>query len=274
MVNGYAPSGMREALDILSKTSAIPYAGGTDLMIQEVPADTNYLFLHRIRDLKCITVDAEYFICGACCTYTELLNSRHTPDLLKEAIARIAAPAIRNTATIGGNVANASPKADAALILMVTDTLVRIQSKNGVRIVPISDLYLGRGQIDLLPGELITEFWMPNNRAHLPHSYEKVGGRKALAISRVSFAGISDVSDGQITHFATAFGAVSDVIIRRPELDALLIGKSIEEAKVAKEEYLAKMDETLVPIQGRVSAAYRKAVCMNFLEDFLAKNGI
>ncbi|MDR1778950.1 MAG: FAD binding domain-containing protein [Clostridiales Family XIII bacterium] len=268
MVGGYIPFGMQEALEILAGGGCVPYAGGTDLMVKESAADTRYVFLHRIRDLKCITVDAEYFICGACCTYTELLRSRHTPAILKEAISQIAAPAIRNTATIGGNVANASPKADAALILMVTDALVRLQSKRGVRIVPIKELYLGRGVADILPDELISEFWVPLSRARLPYFYEKVGARKALAISRVSFAGIADVSGGRVNHVATAFGAVEDVIVRREEIDGMLTGLSVAEAQALKGEYLAAYDAAIKPIRGRVSAEYRKAVCGNLLGAF------
>ena len=54
----------------------------------------------------------------------------------------------------------------------------------------------------------------------------------------------------------------------------MLIGKTIDEAKAVKEKYLAAFDEAIVPIRGRVSAEYRKSVCMNLLKDFLESNGI
>lgn len=66
------------------------------------------------------------------------------------------------------------------------------------------------------------------------YSYQKVGARKALAISRLSFGGLMTIEDGKIVYCATAFDAVSDVIIRREDLDAMLIEKTIAEAKVEK----------------------------------------
>ncbi|MCB8814664.1 FAD binding domain-containing protein [Desulfosporosinus shakirovi] len=91
----------------------------------------------------------------------------------------------------------------------------------------------------------------------------------------VSFAGILETEGGMIFNCQTAFGAVSEVVIRRPDLDAMLSGKTIEEAKKAvKEEYLRAYDQAILPIRGRISAEYRKAVCMNLLRDFLESNGI
>jgi len=89
--------------------------------------------------------------------------------------------------------------------------------------------------------------------------YHKVGARGALAIARVSFAGLMRVEGGIIRHAATAFGAVAGTIIRRPDIDGILIGRTVEEA---------------VPIRGRISAEYRKKVLMNLLGDFLDQNGI
>ncbi|MFV0413495.1 MAG: hypothetical protein ACK5L3_09530 [Oscillospiraceae bacterium] len=104
--------------------------------------------------------------------------------------------------------------------------------------------------------------------------YQKIGARKALAISRLSFAGLMAIEQGVVVHCATAFGAVSDVIIRREDLDALLVGKTIGEAKAAKAAYLQAFDEAIVPIRGRVSAEYRKNVCLNLLQSFLEHFGI
>ena len=72
----------------------------------------------------------------------------------------------------------------------------------------------------------------------------------------------------------TAFGAVSDIVIRRADIDAMLIGKTIDEAKAVREDYLAAYNQAIVPIRGRISAEYRKTVCMNLLQDFLESNGI
>jgi CO/xanthine dehydrogenase FAD-binding subunit len=271
MVN-YLPQSLKEALQYRDQYDVIPYGGGTDLMI-DARTDVNYLFLHKVPELRTIRADSDQIYLGASCTFTQVAEHPLCPPILKEAIWGIAAPAIRNLGTIGGNIGNGSAKADSALIFFVTDAKLRLTSKSGERIVPITAFYLGRKKLDLKRDELITEIIMP--KAGLTnYYYQKIGARKALAISRAAFAGILDIQDGMIKNCATAFGAVSDIIIRRPELDGILIGKTIAEAKSVKETYLAAYDEAIVPIQGRVSECYRKTVCMNLLKDFLSKNNI
>ncbi len=73
---------------------------------------------------------------------------------------------------------------------------------------------------------------------------------------------------------AAAFGAVSDTVLRFQDLEARLYGKTLDEASAFKEELLSAYGERLVLTRGRVSAEYRKAVCMNLLKDFLEEKGI
>ena len=120
MVNGYKLTTLQEAVEIKSRTNAIPYAGGTDLMVKNIP-DAVYLFLNDIDELKQITQDDEYIRIGAAVTFTQALADDLIPPLMKEAISRIAAPAIRNAGTFGGNLGNASDKADSVLAGFVLD---------------------------------------------------------------------------------------------------------------------------------------------------------
>jgi CO/xanthine dehydrogenase FAD-binding subunit len=280
MVNGYTPVNLKEALRLRAERPAerplVPYAGGTDLMVKEERPGLEpreYLFLHKIDELRQVREEADLIRFGAASTFTELLKNDKTPPLLKEALSRIAAPAIRNTGTIGGNIGNGSAKADSALIFFVTDSSVRLVSEKGERVLPIRDFYQGRQKLDLHNDELIAEVLMPKKWL-AGYSYHKVGARKALAISRVSFAGLFALSAGVIAHVAAAFGAVSDVIIRRADIDAMLIGKTLDEAASLREAYLASYEKAIVPTSGRVSSTYRKQVCLNLLGDFLATNGV
>ena len=106
------------------------------------------------------------------------------------------------------------------------------------------------------------------------YAYEKVGGRNALAISRVSFAGVFASEDGRITNIAAAFGAVADTVLRYRDIDSTLLGKTVAEAKAIKADYLRAYAGRMTLTRGRVSAEYRKNVCMNLLGDFLTKFGI
>lgn len=272
MVNSYRPSSLKDALDILAKEDVVPYAGGTDLMVKE-DENARYLFLNKVPEIKNIVEDEKYIRIGAGSTFTDIIENELTPAILKEAVSQIAAPAIRNIGTIGGNICNGSPKADSALIFFVTNSKLHLVSSNEDRVIPINEFYIGRKKTSLKKDELLVEVLM-NKEGFDNYYYKKVGGRNALAISRVSFAGVLNAKDNKILNCSTAFGAVSDVVIRRPDIDKMLIGKTIEEAKTVKKEYLAAYDKVIVPIKGRVSAEYRKTVCMNLLRDFLESNGI
>lgn len=272
MVNGFSPVSLKEALEIRKANDVVPYAGGTDLMIAEHRTG-DYLFLNRVPELRIVEQEGDILRLGAGCTFTELIDHPLTPQLLREALELIAAPAIRNEGTIGGNIANGSPKADSALIFFVADAKLKLASVSGERILPIKEFYLGRKELDLHSDELITEILLPTR--WLEHYYyQKIGARKALAISRLSFAGLMNIEDNVVRYCATAFGAVSEVIIRRNDIDAMLVGKTVSQAKECKDAYLSAFEETIVPIQGRVSSEYRKQVCLNLLGDFLGSFGI
>lgn len=270
--NGYVASTLDGALKIMKEEKGTPYGGGTDLMIHENGAPT-YLFLHKIPELREITEDMNYIKIGAEATFTDIEQSAIAPQILKDAMIQLAAPAIRNFGTIGGNIGNGSAKADSVLILFVTDSLVRLKSSDSERIIPIKDFYKKRKELDLKEGELIVEVLIP--KKHLSnYYYKKIGARKSLAISRVSFAGLFHREEGMITHLATAFGAVEPMIVRHPEIDGMLIGKTIKEAKGLKKDYLEAYEKAINPNAGRISKEYRKTVCMNLLKDFLDQNRI
>ena len=272
MVNGYIARSLTEALKIRAEKDVVPYAGGTDLMVEN-RKDVEYLFINKVPELKKISVDDEYVRIGAGVTFTEALDNNDVPELMKEAVSRIAAPAIRNAGTFGGNLGNGSAKADSVLIEFVTDSKLCLASEKGERIVDVDKFYLGRKKLDLKSDELIKEILIPKKGID-NYSYEKVGGRNALAISRISFAGVFGTENGRIVKAAAAFGAVSDTVLRFKDIEEKLIGRTIDEAKAYKDEYLKAYADRMVLTRGRVSAEYRKSVCMNLLKEFLSKNGI
>lgn len=270
--NGYVPETVEEALLIMKEEKVKPYGGGTDLMIDE-KRESTYLFLHKIPGLKQITEDSDYVRIGAEATFTDIEESDITPQILKDAMSHLAGPAIRNFGTIGGNIGNGSAKADSVLILFATDSLMILKSADSERTIYVKDFYKDRKQLDLREGELIVEILIPKKYLN-NYYYKKIGARNALAISRMGFAGLFQEENGLIKHVATTFGAVEPIIVRHPEIDEMLIGKTIAEAKSLKKDYLSAYNNAINPSAGRVSKEYRKTVCMNLLKDFLEKNGV
>ena len=272
MVNSIFATSLAEALKARQNPELIPYAGGTDLMVEGNQA-ASYLFLNKVPEMREIKTLESTLQIGAAVTFTEIIQHENTPEILKEACKQIAAPAIRNTGTVGGNIGNGSAKADSALIFMVLDATLRLANAKEERTLPLRAFYQGRKKLALKPDELIVEIIIP--KVGLDNFYyQKVGARDALAISRLSFAGILQLEKGVITHFATAFGAIADTILCFEEIDKMFVGKTITQAKTIKKDYLEAMDEAIIPIQGRVSIEYRKDVVMNLLKDFLETKGI
>jgi CO/xanthine dehydrogenase FAD-binding subunit len=132
MVDSYLPISLKEALEIRAQEAVTPYSGGTDLMINP-EENAIYLFLNKIPEMKQIIEDSRYIRIGAGCTFTDIIECNLVPSILKEAALQVAAPAIRNLGTIGGNICNGSPKGDCTLILFATDAILRLVSSNGAR---------------------------------------------------------------------------------------------------------------------------------------------
>lgn len=266
MVNGFKPTTLQEAVEIKSRTNAIPYAGGTDLMVRNIPGAV-YLFLNDIDELKQITQDDEYIRIGAAVTFTQALADDLIPPLMKEAVSRIAAPAIRNAGTFGGNLGNASDKADSVLAGFALDGRVRLVSLEGERVIPFDDFCVRRGVTNIGDDELIAEILLPKEKCALPYYYKKIGGRNALAISRVAFAGAYEVQDGVIQAIsATVIG--EGKFTRYREVEATLIGKKVDEVRANAEEYAERFIEKMTFTRGRVSAEYRKTVVTNLFKDY------
>ena len=269
MVNsGYKPITLQEAIEIRSRTNAIPYAGGTDLMVKNIP-DADYLFINDIDELKQIAQDDKYIRIGAAVTFTQALDSDLVPPLMKEAVSRIAAPAIRNAGTFGGNLGNASDKADSVLAGFALDGRVRLVSASGERVIPFDDFCVRRGVTNIGDDELIAEILLPKEKCALPYYYKKIGGRNALAISRVAFAGAYEVRDGVIQAIsATVIG--EGKFTRYREVEATLIGKKVDEVRANADEYAKRFIEKMTFTRGRVSAEYRKTVVTNLFKDYFA----
>ena len=268
MVNGYNPKTLQEALEICAREKVLPYAGGTDIMVKH-PGGISYLFLNGIDELKQITEDSEFIRIGAGVTFTKALASDLVPPLMKEAVSRIAAPAIRNAGTFGGNLGNGSDKADSVLAAFALDAQVRLVSARGERILSVEDFCVKRGLTALRGDELIAELLLPKSKCAHPYYYQKIGGRNALAISRVAFGGTYDVRGGIIKDITAAVIGGGDTCRRCCDVEAALIGKKVEDVKADIDKYANMYCDKLTFSRGRVSAEYRRTVVGNLFRDFL-----
>jgi carbon-monoxide dehydrogenase medium subunit len=177
--------------------------------------------------------------------------------VLREAAMSTGGVQIRNMATIGGNLCNASPAADAAPPLLVLEAEVDIASLKEVRTIPLANLFAGPKMNSLRPGELLTEirFRVPLTRSGA--SFHRLGRRRGMTLSLVNAAAYV-ATDGALCQEArVALGSVAPTPIRVLEVEGMLKGERlsqrlIEEAAVACRRSIAPVDDI------RASAEYRR----------------
>lgn len=277
---GYRPKNLEEALYMRKTYGARPLAGGTDLMVRyrdRAGALPDFpwpiLFINHLDELRgCSSRDGSFLI-RAATSYSEILRSS-APDLLKEAIREIAAPALRNLGTLAGNVCNASPAGDAVCALYALDATIEIRSLGSIRTVPIEEVILGPGKIDLHTDELVTAIIIPEGRGPSRHHelFRKVGTRKANALSKVVFSGRTLLSQDTavIQKVALAVGAVAPTIVRSQSIEQRLAGSTLPLDRSLVDQIVASYEPLIRPIDDqRSTAEYRRHVALNLIREYL-----
>lgn len=271
------PATLAEALRLMAdeKTSGVPLAGGTDLMVQweagARPAPARAISIKGLRELGGITDRGDLLDVGAGVTHAELRQSlliqTFVPSLAAAA-ATVGGAQIQALGTLGGSVGNASPAGDLAPSLLVADASVIVASLHGERQIPIAGFLLGYRKIDLKPDELIVRFLVPKMRPGMREDWRKLGPRAAQAISKVMGSYRGRLDQGAVASFAVALGSVGPTAVRLRELEKWITGRRLDEATRAEAEQRAAAE--VKPIADiRSTAEYRKWVSGRMVRGFL-----
>ncbi len=228
---------IEEALDLLAAGGgeAKVIAGGTDLLvnIQEgLESPPALIDIGGIADLKGIEEKDGIIELGSLVTHAEVLGSellREKAPVLVSACSEVGAVQIRYRATIGGNIATASPSGDTVPAFYVLGARVAIRGGEGEREIAIEDFFTGVKRTVLEPGELIVKIRFPGMPESARSFFKKLGQRKALAIAKVSVAGYLDFKDGLVEEARIALGAVATTVIRAEKAEEALKGKELSD---------------------------------------------
>ncbi len=252
MVKQIIPANYREALSLLNEEPYQIIAGGTDLMIQKrntagLPPkfEKNLLFLFNLKELKVVIKEPSQIRIGSMTSLEDLLDHPDTPPLLKQVIAEMASPAVRNVATLSGNIGNASPAGDSLVALYLLDAMVVLESIGGIRRLPIEEIIVGPRKTVIRANELIREIIIPD-QDFTKVQWIKVGGRRADAISKVSFAGAVSLKNQMIQDFRVALGAVYQTVIRNRSIEASIKGQTVSALKAEAETILAQYQTKII----------------------------
>ncbi|GAA5117617.1 FAD binding domain-containing protein [Pseudonocardia adelaidensis] len=204
----FRPTSLSDALALRSeRPSATVVAGGTDVM---VAVNEGRRRLDEVIDLGDVAelggwdLDGDRVRVGATLPLTRVTDelAAHLPALA--AAARlVGSPPIRHRATLGGNIATASPAGDTLLPMLAGDSSIEVASVRGIREVRSDEFFLGPGRTVLAPDELITAVRATTARGE---AFAKTGTRRAMVIS-VAAAAVR--IDPERRHLGVALGSVA-----------------------------------------------------------------
>ena len=274
----YAPVSLRELSDLVEKNpDAIILAGGTDIGIwvtKQYRALNTIIYVGNVTELLSANLTSDYIDVGAALSFTDAmpLIIEHYPGL-EELFLRFASPPIRNTATLGGNIANGSPIGDSMPALLVLDTLLVLRKGAKTRRVPLKEFYIAYQQTILEPGEFIERILIPLPRDDVHVVSYKVSKRFDQDISSVCGAYWLQLEGGIVTGIRVACGGMAEIPKRAIACEQAIVGKEWNEETI--DLAMNSLDEDYTPITDvRASARYRRLVCRNLLQRFyLESNG-
>ncbi len=273
------PASLHEAMRMLADhPQARPIAGGTDLVVQIRDGRRSIGTLVDIAPLGLAGIRkiAGELEIGACTTMDVIATDRHVRAVcpsLAQAAGLVGAWPIQCRATLGGNLANASPAADTAPPLLVAEARAVVASPSGRREVPVAALFIGPGRTSLAAGELIVAVRIPARRRGAGRTIErfvKIGPRREQIISVVSLAARVGVSDGVISEARVALGSVAATPVLARAAARCLIGKRPTAA--LRERACEALQDDIAPIDDvRAPASYRRIAAAVLLDRLLVE---
>lgn len=266
----YQPATLQEASRLLKENGPGGrfLAGGTDLVIamKEKGLLPKYIVdLKRLPGLSGIRENSDGSISlGALTTLHEIETSpvikRRYPFLAQSA-AEVGSIQIRNRATVGGNIANASPSADTSPALMALGATATVAGTGGERKIALEEFFKGPGQNIMNPDEILTEITLPKTAVNLVGEYIKFSPREMMDLAYVGVAVVYNLAPNNrnCTGVRIVLGAVAPTPIRAMRAEASLEGQVLSEAVAEKAGRIAA--EEAKPISDvRSSADYRRAM--------------
>lgn len=216
------PRTLQEALELrAANPSALPIAGGTDVMVEinfDLSRPEVVIDIARLPELRAWREEDGTLFLGAGVSYTRILRELPQLRALAEASRSVGSPQIRNRGTVGGNLGTASPAGDAIPVLAAYDAEVgMVSAARGERWLPWDDFIRGVKRSALEPDELILGArWRPLAGQQ---SFSKIGTRNAMVIA---VANLCFAMDPDTRTVRVALGSVGPTVVRAPDAEAYL----------------------------------------------------
>jgi xanthine dehydrogenase molybdopterin binding subunit/xanthine dehydrogenase small subunit len=268
----FRPTSLAQLLDLKREFPAAQLvAGATEIGVLINKRFAKYpqlISTEVVAELRAITSSPDEWHLGAAATLTQIEEALagEFPSL-DRMLWLFASRQIRNRATLGGNLATASPIGDSAPVLLSLGAQLILASAEGERRLPLAAFFTGYRQTALLPGEVIRSIVIPR-RAGLRAEFFKVSKRREMDISIVAAAFCVATDDaGNVTHARLAFGGVAATPARATKAEQVALGRplaaSLEAVTAALRAEFAPIDDL------RGSAEYRRGLIVSLWEKFV-----
>jgi xanthine dehydrogenase small subunit len=250
-------------------------AGGTDLYVQKEDAvyDTKPFLISSCEDFKGIYTENGFCHMGAATTVTEMEESSIIREYFPQFsgfVKLISSTSIRNRATVGGNIINASPIGDLSIILLALDATVVLRNHHQKREVRLKDFFKGYKQLNKQSDELLHSVYFP-----LPHPdskihFEKVSRRTYLDIAGVNSAMLIRTENNIVAELHLSAGGIAPIPKYFEKAVAYLKGKTPDQNHLS--EFIRIACEDATPISDvRGSTAYKKLLLKQILQSYFRK---
>jgi carbon-monoxide dehydrogenase medium subunit len=266
------PRTLAEAVNMLAEhgEDARPIGGGTTLVILMKQRAVHYPFLvdlQSIPGLNHISQENGSVRIGALATHRAVECSpliRTSVPILAEAFSKIGNVRVRQTASVGGNLAHADCRLDPPPPLLVLGAEIAAVGPNGSRVIPLKDFFRGMYETALEPGELIAEVRVPAMPAHSKAVYLRYSALSANDWPCLNVAAFVRRENGRCQELRLALGGVAATPVLIKGLD-FIRGQSLDDSVTDK--VLQMLDEQIAPFSDmRGSEWYKRQMARLFVK--------
>ena len=269
MIEYFTPADLQEALDLMasSKGQALVIAGGTDMLLdlsRRKKCPQLLIDITRIPGLNHIQVETDCVEVGAAVTFATIKQHpffRQQVHALTDAARSVGAAGIQTTATWVGNLVQAMPAADGAIVALALEAEVCIADQSRTFCKPVESLFLGPGisAVDS-SSQVVTHLRFPIPDRPWGTAWQRVGRRTSMTLPIVTCAVKVIVDEGRVQRAVVALGPVASRPFRAQTAEAFLAGKVPHNDVFVEAGRLAQTESDPRSSAVRASREYRLAI--------------
>jgi CO/xanthine dehydrogenase FAD-binding subunit len=274
-VHIYQPETLNELLKLYQEhPDALLWAGGTALVREQegtrITLPKKVIRIIGVEELQRISRTERYLEIGACVPVSRIIKvGQHVlPKAFEHALRKIGPPALRNMATIGGNICHRQRRLNTFGILSLLDTKLEIRKAGGSRWITMPRLFSKTGELTLEEGEVVTRLRIPFVDWNLQF-FQKIGNPFSSPKRSLTFTALTEVKKGVVTDFRMAVTFLGTSMMRDRELEAFITGKKVPLIDKRRSEAREMFRGSLAGTTGEVTI-FQKQRALRLLQWYLS----